>query len=372
MKQTSSYQSPLPYYQSPLPSINSSDLIDNKNMSKPLYLQSPINTTNYKYNVNSLSTYPHKTIYDFQNSSFLPKPQNIQYVDEIAEEKLTKSNRSLYPNVYNSNANYFIVTTRNNNQYQNSFSNLNSNINSNSNLNQYHIQSKNSDFDKKLNYITNSLESPFQNAPTLQSKPCFPHYNEDSMIYSAYNANYPTQNTPSQNRYIYNENEKENIYIVNNAIRANSALTIAPILPNENSKNDTLSNVPLSCDMKYQHSYIPQISDANLIKSNLNILFEKEYMDDININDKGVKTKKSHTNFKNPIKIMAACSPMWTGKEDILLKDLKDKQHLSWKEIATYFPTRTLNACQFRWRRLTIKEKNKIKIKHCKQKKLEQ
>lgn len=31
---------------------------------------------------------------------------------------------------------------------------------------------------------------------------------------------------------------------------------------------------------------------------------------------------------------------------------LKEERNLGWHEIASYFPNRTLNACQFRWRRL--------------------
>lgn len=368
-----------PSYQSTLSSMGSTYMIDNKNISNTKCLQSQINNNNYLYNKKPISTYPHKTIYDFQNSSYLPKAQNVQYSDEINGERLTKSNISQYPNVYNLNAKYFMIPARNDNQYSNSLSgsNLNFNLNPNSNqninsslsLNQYNIQNKNLDFDRKINYITNSPETSFLESPTLHSKPYFTSYNEDSNISLSYNKNYPIQNFITPNQYIYNENEKENIYNVHNQISENSALTTTTaILQNENTKLDTLSNAPISGCI----SFIPQISEVNIIKPNLNILFEKEYMSEMNINHNGIKNKLPSNTFKNPIKIMAACSPMWTAKEDILLKDLKDNRHLSWKEISTYFPTRTLNACQFRWRRLTIKEKNKIKINKCKIKKLEQ
>lgn len=42
----------------------------------------------------------------------------------------------------------------------------------------------------------------------------------------------------------------------------------------------------------------------------------------------------------------------WTPKEDKLLRELKEVQKLGWREISLYFPDRTPNACQFRWRRI--------------------
>lgn len=38
----------------------------------------------------------------------------------------------------------------------------------------------------------------------------------------------------------------------------------------------------------------------------------------------------------------------WTKEEDLLLYELKANPKLSWREIATKFPTRTIKACQFR------------------------
>lgn len=42
----------------------------------------------------------------------------------------------------------------------------------------------------------------------------------------------------------------------------------------------------------------------------------------------------------------------WTKEEDKLLCELIKRSELSWKEIASEFPTRTLKACQFRLSRL--------------------
>lgn len=47
-------------------------------------------------------------------------------------------------------------------------------------------------------------------------------------------------------------------------------------------------------------------------------------------------------------------SSAWPPEDDRLLRKLKEEKKLGWREIASYFPNRTLNACQFRWRRLVI------------------
>lgn len=45
-------------------------------------------------------------------------------------------------------------------------------------------------------------------------------------------------------------------------------------------------------------------------------------------------------------------STTWTQREDKLLRELKEKQKLGWRDISTFFNDRTPNACQFRWRRI--------------------
>ncbi|KAH3666208.1 hypothetical protein OGAPHI_004397 [Ogataea philodendri] len=47
-------------------------------------------------------------------------------------------------------------------------------------------------------------------------------------------------------------------------------------------------------------------------------------------------------------------STAWTPEDDKLLRMLKEEKNYGWREIASYFPNRTLNACQFRWRRLVV------------------
>ncbi|QPG74159.1 hypothetical protein FOA43_001483 [Brettanomyces nanus] len=47
-------------------------------------------------------------------------------------------------------------------------------------------------------------------------------------------------------------------------------------------------------------------------------------------------------------------SSAWPPEDDRLLRELKEEKNLGWREIASYFPHRTLNACQFRWRRLVV------------------
>lgn len=56
----------------------------------------------------------------------------------------------------------------------------------------------------------------------------------------------------------------------------------------------------------------------------------------------------------------------WTEEESKLLMKLRERG-LTWKEIASNFPNRTLNACQFRWKRISMngvfenEEENEVK-----------
>ncbi|KAG7939511.1 hypothetical protein KL934_000445 [Ogataea polymorpha] len=47
-------------------------------------------------------------------------------------------------------------------------------------------------------------------------------------------------------------------------------------------------------------------------------------------------------------------SSAWSPEDDKLLRMLKEEKNYGWREIASYFPNRTINACQFRWRRLVV------------------
>lgn len=54
-------------------------------------------------------------------------------------------------------------------------------------------------------------------------------------------------------------------------------------------------------------------------------------------------------------------SPTWTPEADAKLVLLKEEYGMGWADIAQHFPTRTPNACQFRWRRLKSRELNRKK-----------
>ncbi|CEP24096.1 unnamed protein product [Cyberlindnera jadinii] len=49
----------------------------------------------------------------------------------------------------------------------------------------------------------------------------------------------------------------------------------------------------------------------------------------------------------------------WSYEDDSLLRYLKEKRNLGWREISLHFKNRTANGCQFRWRRLSALEKEK-------------
>lgn len=162
----------------------------------------------------------------------------------------------------------------------------------------------------------------------------------------------------------------ENDYFLNNqeSNSFNSPLLNSNLITHDSNKenlDDFTNFVPIPGSMTYSHPLIPIIPNSKgNTKSNFHILFEQEYMKNIpkRINN-GLKDEKASKRIKSPIKIIAACSPMWTTKEDKLLRDLKEKHKLSWRDISMYFPTRTINACQFRWRRLVIRERDKIDVK---------
>jgi hypothetical protein len=63
----------------------------------------------------------------------------------------------------------------------------------------------------------------------------------------------------------------------------------------------------------------------------------------------------------NVVKEKQKSSPQsWDYDDDKLLIQLKEIEHLGWKQIAKYFNNRTSNACQFRWRRLKSGQLKKV------------
>ncbi|ODV61792.1 SANT/Myb-like DNA-binding domain-containing protein ASCRUDRAFT_7276 [Ascoidea rubescens DSM 1968] len=55
---------------------------------------------------------------------------------------------------------------------------------------------------------------------------------------------------------------------------------------------------------------------------------------------------------KGNLKLIPKQASAWSHADDKLLRYLKEEKKLGWRAVATYFPRRTPNACQFRWRRL--------------------
>lgn len=58
------------------------------------------------------------------------------------------------------------------------------------------------------------------------------------------------------------------------------------------------------------------------------------------------------------IKSLPKQASAWSPEDDKLLRYLKEDRKLGWRDVATYFPRRTPNACQFRWRRIVSASKS--------------
>lgn len=86
------------------------------------------------------------------------------------------------------------------------------------------------------------------------------------------------------------------------------------------------------------------------VHSNSNESICSEVANEEDNNDEIIETRR-----------MAFGSPTWSAKDDELLRYLKEVEKIGWRDISMYFPSRTINACQFRWRRLILKEENKKK-----------
>lgn len=88
----------------------------------------------------------------------------------------------------------------------------------------------------------------------------------------------------------------------------------------------------------HAHSMIPSYPQAHLMQPQ-----EYQYAESPNNN-----FQKEHVILLMSSKQTVA----WLPKDDKLLCHLKEEKKLGWRDVATYFPTRTPNACQFRWRRI--------------------
>ena len=133
---------------------------------------------------------------------------------------------------------------------------------------------------------------------------------------------------------------------------------------------------PIPGCMAYRHPLIPVIPSAsgNTRKQTRRLFDAKtNSITEGPIPDSSVSTTASagHDNDSDSSSIdssaatqarrMAFGSPTWTQKDDELLRHLKEVEKIGWRDISMYFPTRTINACQFRWRRLIMKEENRRK-----------
>lgn len=122
--------------------------------------------------------------------------------------------------------------------------------------------------------------------------------------------------------------------------------------------------------MAYHHPLIPIIPSAsgNTRKMKMRLLKFKTNGTFHNINNKLVKESQSSELLDKPFKkeydsnIKTAWKLLkWTQEEDKLLEYLRQTEKIGWRDISMYFPTRTINACKFRWRRLSKMEENRNK-----------
>lgn len=103
--------------------------------------------------------------------------------------------------------------------------------------------------------------------------------------------------------------------------------------------------------MAYYHPLIPVIPSASGNRKNTRI---QPVPNELNV-------KEQNPGEKRVAQKTAFGSPIWSAKDDQLLRYLKEVEKIGWRDISMYFPTRTINACQFRWRRLVMKDENKRK-----------
>jgi hypothetical protein len=70
-------------------------------------------------------------------------------------------------------------------------------------------------------------------------------------------------------------------------------------------------------------------------------------------NDDVIINKNDNSSYNEDLGHVIKTAVPWSIKESKILMKLRD-QGLTWKEISSHFPNRTLNACQFRWKRITM------------------
>lgn len=131
-----------------------------------------------------------------------------------------------------------------------------------------------------------------------------------------------------------------------------SRCTNTDISPNSVPRIDDVSSIkPIPGCMAYYHPLIPVIPSASGNRKNTRI---QPVPNELNV-------KEQNPGEKRVAQKTAFGSPIWSAKDDQLLRYLKEVEKIGWRDISMYFPTRTINACQFRWRRLVMKDENKRK-----------
>lgn len=124
------------------------------------------------------------------------------------------------------------------------------------------------------------------------------------------------------------------------------------LLPVQGMNNNITTITPIPGCMAYHHPLIPIIPS---VKGNTKKHLEER--DSEFVDNNGTIITSSEYNIRR----IAFGTPIWTEEENKLLKKLKEEEKLGWRDIAMYFPGRTISACTFRWRRMVIKEENKKK-----------
>lgn len=324
----------IPYYQPPFPSLNLLYSIPPNSANDNLIIKSYPNQNNYLYVQNPVISYLKTDDIHNSQKTISSNQQRGQNQKEYLSDQ----------NFYNPNQICFLVPKK-------TF-----------NPNQFPIQKNNPNFDvlnTYQNYSSNILTNNLTNNYIIQNKRWIQTTNkDDSTINTKSNTNHQGFNS-GENNYSVNDHETNTS---NSPIMNFNSTTHIPSMEN---LNDSSNFVPIPGALSYSHPPISIIPNTKgNTKTDFHIFLEQEYMKNIPkaINNR-LEGKKVSKRNKSPIKIIAAFSPMWTSKDDKLLRDLKEKQKLSWRDISKFFPTRTINACQFRWRRLIIREKNKVDVK---------
>ncbi|GMM47606.1 hypothetical protein DAPK24_042040 [Pichia kluyveri] len=324
---------------------------------------------------------------NFKNISNFNQVSNFPYIQNINQNpKLSSSIPSInqipsYPNYPNNN-------NINSNVLYNPMNNLSPPVTVNMN------QSSQSQLQSESQQLQHSY-LPYAMQPNINhfnrfnsySIPCNimpPSIMYQPQQYQIYPSHQSIMSFPSYESNISNSTNNTNISMNSN----NSTSTSIPNFPTgvntgDNNRvvesNDLSKLKPIPGIMAYSHPLIPIIPSAsgnirkNSSKSLIKEMEREELMRRINFETTENRTVSTNTNNSNEgerknneeedekPRRMAFGSPTWTKKDDQLLRYLKETEKIGWRDISMYFPMRTINACQFRWRRLVTKDENRRK-----------